>query len=325
MIVAGMILCALMGLGCNSQTKQATPTPSPQAQPEPPAQPQSVITETQPMPVPSNALKINADKAWQYNKEVVGFGSRAVNSEGHKKLENYLKTKLKNDNLEIDEFTSNAPIGQFTGRNYIAKFPGKKDGIIVIAGHYDTLYNLPKFVGANDGGSSTALPLAIADALRGKPNDGYSVWLLFTDAEEAFVDWNKNDDNLYGTKHLAQKWKQDGTSAKIKAFILVDMLGDADLDVDEDVNSTPALRKVVYQAATNLGYQSHFFQRLNAFEDDHRPFGKIGVPVVDILDINYGYNGSLHHSVEDTLDKESPKSLGISGDVVLETVRLLNQ
>ena len=326
MIVTAMLLSALLGLGCNNQTKPATeaaaPPPQQQAQPQ---QPESVISPMTPLPVPPNALKINADKAWQYNKEVVGFGSRAINSEGHQKIEQYLKSKLKNDNLEIDEFTSDSPIGKFTGRNYIAKFPGKKDGIIVIAGHYDTLYNRPKFVGANDAGSSTAIPLAIADVLRGRPNDGYSIWLLFTDAEEAFVDWNKNDDNLYGTKHLAAKWKQDGTAAKIKAFILVDMLGDKDLDVDEDINSTPWLRKLVYQAATDLGYQSHFFQRLNAFEDDHRPFGNIGVPVVDILDIDYGYNGSLHHSDEDTLDKESPKSLEIAGDTVLETVRLLNQ
>ena len=143
-------------------------------------------------------------------------------------------------------------------------------------------------------------------------------------SEEAFVDWTKNDDNLYGSKHLAAKWKADGTAAKIKALIVVDMLGDADLDVDEDMNSTPWLRKVVYQAASDLGYQSHFYARPNAFEDDHLPFSKVGVPVVDILDIDYGYNGVLHHSDEDTLDNESPKSLQIAGDTVLETIRLLD-
>lgn len=275
--------------------------------------------------MPPDALHVNGARAFQYNKEVVAFGTRPVNSEGHNKLEAYLKTKLKKDNLEVDEFPIDSPEGKFTGRNYIAKFPGKKDGIIVIAGHYDTVYSLPKaFVGANDGGSSTALPLEIADVLRGKPNDGYSVWLVWTDAEEAFKTWSA-DDSLYGTKHLAAKWKQDGTAAKIKAFILVDMIGDADLDIQEEMNSTPWLRKVVYQAAADLGYQSHFFAVQAPVEDDHLPFARIGVPVVDVIDLDYGYNNSLHHSVEDTLDKESPKSLQIVGDTVLETIRLLNQ
>lgn len=323
MVVATLVLSAMLA-GCNGKQTQSNPAPA--TQPQPPQQ-ETFKTATEgvtPKPVPPDALHIDANRAWQYNKEVVAFGSRAINSEGHKKLEDYLKSKLKNDHLEIDEFTSDSSAGKFTGRNYIAKFPGKKDGIIVIAGHYDTLWKRPKFVGANDGGSSTALPLAIADVLRGKPNNGYSIWLVWTDAEEAFVQWSDSD-SLYGTRHLADKWKQDGTAAKIKAFILVDMLGDADLDVDEDANSTPWLRKLVYQAASDLGYQSHFFARANAFMDDHLPFARIGVPVVDILDIDYGYNGVLHHSDEDTLDKESPKSLQIAGDVVLETVRLINQ
>ncbi len=316
-------LAAALCTACNQQQPPKSADAAPPAQAQPP-QNETVKTGVTPQPVPAGALHVNGERAFQYNKEVVALGARPVGSEAHKKLEDYLKAKLKKDNLEIDEFPIDSPAGKFTGHNYIAKFPGKKDGIIVIAGHYDTLYNRPKFVGANDGGSSTALPLAIADALRGKPNDGYSVWLLWTDAEEAFVDWNKNNDNLYGSKHLAAKWKADGTAAKIKGLMVVDMLGDADLDVDEDLNSTPWLRKLVYQAASDLGYQSHFYARPNAFEDDHLPFAKVGVPVVDILDIDYGYNGVLHHSDEDTLDNESAKSLQIAGDTVLETVRLLD-
>ena len=80
------------------------------------------------------------------------------------------------------------------------------------------------------------------------------MWLVWTDGEEAFVKWT-NTDSVYGTRHLAQKWQQDGTAKKIKAFLLVDMLGDADLDIQEDTNSTPWLSELVYQAATNLGYQ----------------------------------------------------------------------
>ena len=102
------------------------------------------------------------------------------------------------------------------------------------------------------------------------------------------------------------------------------MIGDADLDIQEETNSTPWLSELVYQAATNLGYQSHFYQFKAGIEDDHLPFLRIGVPAVDIIDLDYGYNNVFHHTVQDTLDKLSPQSLAISGDVVLEAIRLVN-
>jgi Zn-dependent M28 family amino/carboxypeptidase len=81
----------------------------------------------------------------------------------------------------------------------------------------------------------------------------------------------------------------------------------------------------VYEAATRLGYQSHFFARENAIDDDHRPFMKIGVPCADIIDIDYGYNDAYHHTPQDTIDKLSPKSIEIVGSVILETVRILDK
>ena len=102
------------------------------------------------------------------------------------------------------------------------------------------------------------------------------------------------------------------------------MIGDADLDIQKETNSTPWLSDLVYKAASNLGYQSHFYQLQGAIDDDHLPFLKIGVPSVDIIDLDYGYNNVYHHTVEDTIDKLSPKSLAIAGDVVLETIRLLD-
>ncbi len=270
------------------------------------------------------APTINPTRAFQYVKDYVSIGSRPVGSPGHAKAEQFIKSHLAGDNVEVDSFTAKTPVGDFPIHNIIAKFPGKKDGIIVIAGHYETNYPLPKaFVGANDSGSNTGLMLELANQLRGKPNDGYSVWLLWTDGEEAFVKWTDSD-SLYGTKHLAAKWQQDGTAPKIKAFLLLDMIGDADLDIQRDANSTPWLTNLVYQAATTLGYQSHFFKTETAVDDDHMPFQRIGVPVVDIIDIDYGYANAYHHTVQDTMDKLSPKSLQIVGDVVLQTIQLLN-
>ncbi len=261
----------------------------------------------------------------QYVKEIVAFGSRPPGSDGHQKLENYIVSKLRGVEVEQDKFTAQTPVGKVPINNIIAKFPGKKNGIIVVAGHYDTNYPLPKdYVGANDGGSSTALLLSLADALRGKQRDGYGVWLVWTDGEEAFVKWTDSD-SLYGTKQLAQKWKADGTASKVKAFILVDMVGDADLDIQRDANSTPWLTDLVQRAATNLGYQSHFFQQTVGMEDDHIPFAKIGVPVIDLIDYSYGYNNVFHHTAEDTIDKLSAQSMAITGNVVMETIELLDQ
>jgi Zn-dependent M28 family amino/carboxypeptidase len=103
------------------------------------------------------------------------------------------------------------------------------------------------------------------------------------------------------------------------------MIGDDDLNIEHDTYSTPWLEDLVYQAATRVGYQSHFFGREISVDDDHLPFIKSGVPAVDLIDLNYGYNNVFHHTTDDTVDKLSPKSLEIVGTVSLETVRLLDQ
>ena len=133
------------------------------------------------------------------------------------------------------------------------------------------------------------------------------------------------EDSLYGITHLADKWQGDGTAKKIKAFLLADMVGDADLKIDRDSNSTAWLEDVVYEAATRLGYQSHFFERTTGMLDDHTPFMKRGVPSADLIDFSYGYNNVFWHTTQDTVDKLSAKSLTIVGSVILETVRILDK
>jgi glutaminyl-peptide cyclotransferase len=323
--VLSLLLIVAFTASCSKQQQ----TPSESTATVKPSSETSAPAATQPAGAPASSAStgsipdINGNHVMQYVKEVVAFGSRPPGSSGHAKLEQYILSKLKGVDVEQDKFTATTPAGQFPINNIIAKFPGNKDGIIVVAGHYDTNYPLPKtYVGANDGGSTTALLLALADHFRGKQLDGYSIWLVWTDGEEAFVKWTGTD-SLYGTRQLAQKWQQDGTAKKVKAFILVDMIGDVDLDIQRDTNSTPWLTDVVSQAATDLGYQSHFFQQTIAIEDDHIPFAKIGVPVVDLIDFDYGYNNVFHHTPEDTIDKLSPQSLAITGNVVLRTIGLL--
>jgi Zn-dependent M28 family amino/carboxypeptidase len=308
--------------GCSNASKKADEAASSSSS-------QPVAASPAPVPPPASdpgpAPTINADRTMQYVKEIVAFGARPVGSANHKKLEDYILAHLKGDEVEVDSFEADTPAGKFPIHNIIAKFPGSKDGIIVLAGHYDTNYPLrdTAYVGANDGGSSTALLLEFANILRGRQRSGYSVWLVFTDGEEAIDHWTATD-SLYGTRHLAERWQKDGTARKIKAFLLADMIGDKDLDIDRDQNSTPWLEDLVLQAAGKLGYQSYFFERTTAIEDDHLPFVKIGVPSADIIDLDYGYGNVFHHTPQDTVDKLSTKSLQIAGDVMLETVWLVD-
>jgi glutaminyl-peptide cyclotransferase len=310
-------------------------------------QPKAVSAETQsPAAVETPKLSFSPDTApppsfdgdrtMQYVKEIVAYGPRPIGSANHKKVEDFILAHLKDDTVENDLFTADTPEGKLPVHNIIAKFPGQKDGIIVIASHYDTNYPLrnTSYIGANDGGSSSALLLEIANQLRGKPNDGYSVWLVWDDAEEAIKPDGSGglpqempfmQDSLYGITHLAEIWQADGTLKKIKAFLLADMVGDADLNIERDSNSTPWLEAVVYEAASRLGYQSHFFARILEVDDDHLPFVKRGVPSADLIDFNYGYNDVFWHTTQDTVDKLSPKSLQITGSTILETIRILDK
>jgi Zn-dependent M28 family amino/carboxypeptidase len=279
----------------------------------------------------ASAQHFNGAKALDYTREFVSIGPRWPTSPNHGKAEAYLRSRLQRDQLEEDTFTANTPIGPVNMRNFIVRFPGKKDGVIVLATHYETNYWLKNinFVGANDGGATTGLLLALADHLReqisrAKQLDGYSVWLVFFDGEEAIQSWSQSD-STYGSRHLAARWGRDGTLPRIKAFILTDMIGDKDLDIQHETNSTDWLVSLVRQAAHKFGYDKYFFQRDEAVEDDHLAFVHRGVPSIDIIDLDYGPDNGYHHTAQDTLDKVSAHSLTIDGDVILETVRLINQ
>jgi Zn-dependent M28 family amino/carboxypeptidase len=268
--------------------------------------------------------------AYEYARDFVAIGPRWPTSAGHLKAEVFLRAHFQHDQLEEDAFTADTPIGPVNMRNFIVRFAGKKDGVIVLATHYETNYYLRdiNFVGANDGGATTGLLMAIADQLRaqtvgGKKLDGYSVWLVFFDGEEAIRSWSDSD-STYGSRHLAAKWGRDGTLGRIKAFVLADMIGDKDLDIQRESRSTDWLVELVRQAARKFGDERYFFQQDEPVDDDHMPFVKRGVPSIDIIDLDYGPNNSYHHTAQDTMDKVSAHSLQIDGDVFLETIRLID-
>ena len=273
-------------------------------------------------------------RALEYTREFVAIGPRWPTGPGHAKAEAFIRDHFlrDHDQLQEDKFTADTPIGPVAMCNFIVRFPGTKNGIIVLASHYETNYWLRNidFVGANDGGSTTGLLMAIADRLReeaarsrDKKLAGYSIWLVFFDGEEAIKSWSASD-STYGSRHLAAEWGRDGTLGRIKAFMLADMIGDKDLDIQRETNSTPWLVDLVGQAAKKFGYEKYFFQQDMAVEDDHLPFVQRGVPCIDVIDLDYGPNNSYHHTAQDTMDKISAHSLTIDGDVFMETIRLLD-
>lgn len=272
----------------------------------------------------------SGQRAYDYARQIVTCGPRYNGSAGLLCAQNFLRKQFAHDQLEADTFIASTPAGPQQMTNFIVRFPGKKDGVVVMASHYETNYPLrsTSFVGANDGAATSGLLLEMANHLRGRTLEGYSVWLVFFDGEEAVESWS-NSDSLYGSRHLAAKWQVDGTLKKIKAFLLADMIGDRDLDVARVTTATPAIEDLVYEAAKKTGNANHFFKDSEAELDDHIPFVQRGVPSADVIDTDYGphdasHPDGWHHTPEDTLDKVSPKSLTISGTVFLETLHLLN-
>jgi glutaminyl-peptide cyclotransferase len=294
------------------------------------------VANTQAQHASATAPRFNGQTAYNLTAQLLEVAPKRFNgSPGHLKAEEFIKqhfaAEAAKGNLETDTFTATTPLGFQTMHNYIVKYPGKKDGIIVLASHYETNYPLRdiEFYGANDGAATTALLIEIGNVLRAHPPEGYSVWLVFDDGEEAVKQWGPSD-SLYGTRHLAAKWANDGTLGKIKALLVADMIADKDLNIDYVDNSTPWLLDLLKVAAKNTNHTAYIFKYHESEEDDHLPFAQRGVPVLDLIDAHYGpwtdaTPDGYHHTAQDTLDKISAKSLQISGDLFLEMIRLINQ
>ena len=276
----------------------------------------------------ATAADFNGAAALEATRQIVAIGPRGPGTPGGIKMQAHLRKTLAGCGCQVteDAFTAKTPKGAIPMRNFIAKFPGS-DGAraraLVVSGHYDTKI-LPgiRFVGANDGGASAGLLVELARALKGRSfkSDIYLVWF---DGEEAIRDWSPND-SLYGSRHLAEKWFADRTLARINALINVDMIGDRDLQIVDEMYSTDTVKRVIRESAASLGFQREFSGPAQAIEDDHFPFLKRGVRAVDLIDFEYGPNHSWWHTAEDTMDKLSAKSLEAVGRTVLEALRRLD-
>ena len=260
----------------------------------------------------------NGQKAFDFTAKAVSFGPRPPDSPANHQTQAYILAQLKTRGCELSEdaFLAKAPQGPVPMKNIICKFAGSSGKAIVFSGHYDTK-TIDGFVGANDGGSSTGFLLEMAEALSGTPRKD-DVYLVFFDGEEAYGEWSDTN-SLYGSRHLAQKWADEGMLRKIKALINVDMIGDKDLNLAWNSGSTQALQDLVWATAARLGYGTNFPYTGGVTGDDHVPFIDRGVPSLDLIDFDDDY----WHTTRDTMDKLSPKSFQILGNVLVAVLKEL--
>jgi hypothetical protein len=260
------------------------------------------------------APKFDSNRAWEHLRQLVAIGPRPAGSAAIEQSRKYIKDQLAAAGLKVVEqaWDDETPLGRVHMVNLIATIPGASPNRIAITGHYDTkLFREFRFVGASDGGSSAAFLIELARVLKARKN-ALTIEIVFLDGEEAVVEWRGND-HTYGSRHYVETARRANTLGSLKAMVLVDMIGDRNLGIRRDSNSTGWLTDVVWGAAARLKLDNYFLPATTTIEDDHLPFIAAGVPSVDIIDLDY----EAWHTKGDTLEAVSARSLQVVGDVLL--------
>ncbi len=304
-----VILLCVVAAGCASGTEKAAPA----------APAQTTTTST---PQESDALPaaqtggFDGAKAFAHVEKMVAFGPRPSGSPAIRETQEYIRGQLNSFgcSVEEDNFGASTPAGRIPMINIVAKIPGASPNVVLLLTHYDTKRK-ENFVGANDSGSSTGLMLEMARLLCGKKS-GVSIWIAFLDGEEAIGEWSDTD-STYGSRQMAAKLELANEIRRVKAVVLADMIGDRDLGLRRESNSTVWLTDLVWSTAKRLGYEKHFLAEKQTIEDDHIPFLRRGLPAVDLIDLDY----PPWHTPQDTLDKVSARSIGVVGHVILESLK----
>ncbi len=275
-----------------------------------------------------NASALSGEKALERTAAFVALGRRESGSRGAVRAADYISGQLRELGIEtqVDEFEDTTPNGKSTFRNVVGRIPGRGEGIIILVSHYDTKKGISrKFVGANDSGSSTGLLLELASVLGRGPVAGPEIQLAFVDGEECTKHYGAID-GLHGSRHMAECLKEAGVVGDVKAVIVLDMVGDRDLNITVPRNSSRLLIASLFKAAEKAGKREFFSLYGRAIIDDHVPFAEAGMPVIDIIDFEYGSRAGLNdywHSTEDTMEKLSAASLETVGQVTIGFLNLL--
>ncbi len=334
MLAAAAIPVALLALGCHAgthtsgaSTRAAATVDADTTAP--------AVSPADAAPPASRTGGFDGAKAYSYVVKLVSFGPHPPDTPAIREVQSYIRSQLESFGcpVDVDDFHAQTPVGTLAMENIVAQIPGMGPGIILLMTHYDTV-RLPGFVGAEDAGSSTGLMLEMASLLCRAPENHNAVWIAFLDgeedqqnfenAEQAQTTWNEGE-NTYGSRELAARMDLSGKLKDIKAVILADMVGQKNIHIQKDSNSTPWLQDLVWKTADRLGYGNLFATTPSAVIDDHQPFLERGVAAVDIIDLNDYIQEGYWHTAQDTLDKLSPRNLAIVGQVILESVKALQQ
>jgi len=280
----------------------------------------SAILSVQSCSFPNARLweNFSGEKAFSHVQHLVDLGPRPASSEALEKSRLYIIEQLKSSGWTAtrSEFSDQTPRGKVKFVNLIARFgtnKKKEPAQFLLCSHYDTkTFETIRFVGANDGGSSTGLLIEMARVLATSPALASKIELLFFDGEEAFENFTATD-GLYGSRHFAEELRDSGKAKSVRGGILFDMIGDKSLDVTLPPDSPVDLARNIFAAADALGQRAHFTYLDRGIGDDHTPLNQIGIPVIDLIDFDF----PPWHTAADTLDKISAESLEIVGRVAL--------
>jgi glutaminyl-peptide cyclotransferase len=310
-VVLGLAVSALVSAAACSRQPSSAADPAPGASsPQAGSVPASPAAET--------TGGFDGARAYKHVAQLVAIGPHSAGTEGIHRAQSYIIEQLKSFGCPVDEqdfHVSSTPVGDVAMKNIVVKIPSSNPNIILYASHYDTK-RIDNFVGADDGGSSTGVLLELARVLCARKN-AETIWLAFLDGEEAFnMQW-VDPDNTYGSRQMAASLALSGDLRRVKAMILVDMVGPAHAIFKREDNSTKWLSDIIWSTAARLGYGNIFVKETTTeIEDDHLPFLKRDVPAADIIDLSVPY----WHTTQDTLDKVDPRTLAITGHVLIESL-----
>ena len=261
--------------------------------------------------------EFSGEKALAHVQALVDFGPRPPETAAIKKARSYLRENLEKFGWQVTEqpFTDDTPRGKVSFVNLIARWPNESRNAkyFLLCSHYDTkTFDTFRFVGANDGGSSTGALLEMARVLSLHPQLAAKIELVFFDGEEAY-DHFSDSDGLYGSRHFAHRIEETKTRKEYRGGILWDMMGDSDLTITLSPDSPEDLTRGIFAAADALQARGHFTYSPNGILDDQTPLNKIGIPTIDLIDFDY----PPWHTAGDTMDKLSAASLQTVGAVTL--------
>lgn len=258
--------------------------------------------------------EFSGEKALAHVQRLVDFGPRPPGSEAIEKSRGYIENQLRLSGWQVTRqaFTDDTPRGKVRFVNLIARFPAQGSGgpSFLLCSHYDTkTFDSFRFVGANDGGSSTGLLLELSRMLGQHPNLAAKIELAFFDGEEAYEHFSEKD-GLYGSRYFARQLGTGG-ARQFRGGILFDMVGDRSLTITLPPDSPAEMARDIFASAEALKLRSYFTYLGRELIDDHTPLNAIGIPTIDVIDFDFAW----WHTADDTMDKLNPKSLQIVGSV----------